>query len=69
MGVVALLVPLFTRVVTSQVRFALGVWPALCVLDLSESRLARVSRMTAAVCCFGLSVVLIQRWTHGLFIA
>lgn len=68
-GWVAFLVPLFTRVVTSQVRFALGVWPALGVLDLSESRLARVSRVIAAVCCAGLSVVLIQRWTHGLFIA
>lgn len=68
LGWTAYLLPLCSKVVSSQVRFALGAWPAVAVLGTSESVWAQRLRWVAALAGAALSVVLLRRWASGGFI-
>jgi hypothetical protein len=62
-------VPLFTRLISSQVRFALGCWPVLLVPAAAWPRLPRVVRAAVVLGAVALSVVLLRRLAHGAFTA
>ncbi len=67
-GWAAWFAPLLTSLPSSQVRFALAAWPALAVLGDDASPGGRRLRWVAALTGLALSVVLIRRWTDGVYI-
>jgi hypothetical protein len=68
---VAWFAPLWTSIISSQVRFVLGAWPvALLTADLwKDRRTGRPLVMAAAAIGAGLSAVLIRRWANGEWVA
>jgi len=62
-------VPLCSRLVSSQVRFALACWPTLLVPATAWPRLAKVARTLIVVASTALSVVLLRRLALGQFTA
>lgn len=63
------LVPLFSRLISSQVRFALACWPVLLVPARSWPRLAVAVRVVLVVAAVTLSLVLLRRLALGSFTA
>lgn len=63
------LVPLFSRLVSSQIRFALVCWPVLLVPAHAWSRIGRVLRVVICVAALGLTVVLLRRLALDVFTA
>jgi len=66
---VAFVVPLCIKVVSSQARYALAVWPALAVAGLGTGPRARWARRGLAAVGVVVSVLLLRRWTTGGFVA
>lgn len=64
----AWLVPLGTTVVSSQVRFALGAWPALAAWSIT-GRHGRPIRVAAIVTGVALTVVFLARWADDAWVA
>lgn len=62
-------VPLCSRLVSSQVRFALGCWPVLLVPARAWPRLAAALRVVLALAAVALTVVLLRRLALGSFTA
>ena len=68
-GWAAWLAPLCSSVPSSQVRFAMGAWPAFVVVDqIPATRRGRLLRIIAALVGVAISLVLIRRWSRGEFI-
>lgn len=66
---VAFGVPLCIKVVSSQSRYALAVWPALALAGLGKGPRTRWLRGALALASVALTVLLLRRWTTGGFIA
>jgi len=62
-------VPLFSRLISSQVRFALACWPVLLVPARAWPRLAMLSRVVLVLVTLALTVVLLRRTAIGAFTA
>jgi hypothetical protein len=62
-------VPLCSRLISSQVRFALGCWPVLLVPARTWPRLAFTLRVVLALAAVGLTAVLLRRLAIGAFTA
>ena len=62
-------VPLCSRLVSSQVRFALACWPALLVPARAWPRLAVALRVVVVLAAVALTVVLLRRLAIGSFTA
>lgn len=67
-ALVAWAMPLFTSIVSSQARFALGAWPALLALDTATAR-GRWLRLVLGLVGLGVSVALLRRFASGAFVA
>lgn len=63
------LVPLCSRLISSQVRFALVCWPVLLVPAHAWPRMHRALRFGLVVAAVGLTVVLLRRLALGVFTA
>ncbi len=63
------LVPLFSRLVSSQVRFALACWPVLLVPARAWPRLATAARTAVVLVAVALTAVLLRRLAQGSFTA
>ncbi len=66
--VTAMVLPLCSVVVSSQVRFALGAWPALAAFG-GDGRGARALRITGAALGVTLSLALLRRWAQDARVA
>jgi hypothetical protein len=62
-------VPVFSRLIAGQVRFALGSWPVLLVPAVAWPRLPRALRVALVLAGVVLTVVLLRRLAHGMFTA
>lgn len=62
-------VPMFSRLISGQVRFALGSWPVLLVPAFAWPRLPRVVRVLIVLAAVTLTVVLLRRLALGMFTA
>ena len=62
-------VPLCSRLVSSQIRFALVCWPVLLVPVSAWPRLALLLRIGVVAAAVGLTVVLLRRLALGEFVA
>lgn len=62
-------VPLCSRLVSSQVRFALACWPVLLVPTRAWPRLAVAARVVAILAGLALTIVLLRRLALGSFTA
>jgi len=60
--------PLFTSIVSSQVRFVLGAWPAMLALETTTPRGRRLG-VALGLVGLGVSVVLLRRFASGSFVA
>ncbi len=66
--VAAVALPLCSVVVSSQVRFALGAWPALAAFAV-DGRAGRALRIAGAVLGVAVSLVLLRRWAQDAWVA
>ena len=64
----AWLAPLFTKLILSQTRFALGAWPAFIVAAESGRRWVRLARVVAAFVGVAASLILLRQWSRIQFI-
>lgn len=65
---VAWLAPLFTTIISSQIRFALGAWPVLVAWS-HEGRWGRVARAIGALAGIALTVLFLRRWATNVWVA
>jgi hypothetical protein len=62
-------VPMFSRLIPGQVRFALGSWPVLLVPAVVWPQLPRAVRVLIVLTALVLTVVLLRRLAYGVFTA
>ena len=66
--VAAIVLPLCTVVISSQIRFVMAAWPAFAAFAY-RGRGARVVRLCAGAVGLTLSVVLVRRWANDIWVA